>query len=253
MRDFLLFTLYAPLAALGEVAVGERRVSAARPARSAILGLLAAALGIERRDEAAHAALQEGYGVAVRVETEGALLQDYHTAQVPPAKKGRRWPTRRAELAEPRLETILSLREYRADARHTVAFWTADDPPQPLAVLAEALRRPRFTLYFGRKACPPGLPGTPRIVAAETLVEAFATFDRDMPEAERALRARLELSPTNGPLYADVDAGAWLGQDHLVRRIERRRDAVVSRPRWQFGLRDELVALPARPPGNMPS
>ena len=125
MRDFLLFTLYAPLAALGEVAVGERRVSAARPARSAILGLLAAALGIERRDEAAHAALQEGYG----------------------------------ELAEPRLETILSLREYRADARHTVAIWTADDPPQPLAVLAEALRRPRITLYFGRKACPLGLPG----------------------------------------------------------------------------------------------
>ena len=247
MRDFLLFTLYAPLAALGEVAVGERRVSAARPARSAILGLLAAALGIERRDEAAHAALQEGYGVAVRVETEGALLQDYHTAQVPPAKKGRRWPTRRAELAEPRLETILSLREYRADARHTVAMWTAQDPPQPLAVLAEALRRPRFTLYLGRKACPLGLPPAPRIVAAATLADAFASFDAAMPASERALRQGLRLLPRAGDVEADASARDWLGDDLRLRRIERRRDAVVSRRRWQFGLRDTLVAGPEGP------
>ena len=201
MRDFLLFTLYAPLAALGEVAVGERRVSAARPARSAILGLLAAALGIERRDEAAHAALQEGYGVAVRVETEGALLQDYHTAQVPPAKKGRRWPTRRAELAEPRLETILSLREYRADARHTVALWTADDPPQPLAVLAEALRRPRFTLYLGRKACPLGLPAAPRIVAAADPGRGLRDLrSRHARGGAGVARASASSHRTNGPL-----------------------------------------------------
>jgi CRISPR system Cascade subunit CasD len=253
MREILLFTLYAPLAAMGEVAVGERRVGAARPARSAILGLLAAGLGIERRDEAGHAALDQGYGVAVRAETEGALLQDYHTVQVPPAKKGKRWPTRRAELAEPRLETILSLREYRADACHTVAVWTAHDPPHPLGALAEALRRPRFTLYLGRKACPLGLPSAPRIVAAETLAEAFATFDREMPEAERALRMHLALSPTSGPLHADVDASTWLGEDHTVRRIERRRDVVVSRRGWQFGLRDELVALPIRAPRDTPS
>jgi CRISPR system Cascade subunit CasD len=253
MREILLFTLYAPLAAMGEVAVGERRVGATRPARSAILGLLAAGLGIERRDEAGHAALDQGYGVAVRAETEGAMLQDYHTTQVPPARKGKRWPTRQAELAEPRLETILSLREYRADARHTVAVWTAHDPPHPLGALAEALRRPRFTLYLGRKACPLGLPSAPRIVAAETLAEAFAIFDRDMPEAERALRVHLALAPSSAPLHADADASTWLGEDHTVRRIERRRDAIVSRRRWQFGLRDELVALPARPPGDIPS
>jgi len=253
MRETLLFTLYAPLAALGEVAVGERRVGAARPARSAILGLLAAGLGIERRNEAAHAALEDGYGIAVRVEAEGALLQDYHTAQVPPARKGKRWSTRRAELAEPRLETILSLREYRTDVCYTVAVWAAGQPPYPLGALAEALRRPRFTVYFGRKACPLGLPAAPRIVAAETLADAFVIFDREMPEAERALRADLKLLPETGTLYADADVRDWLGQDHEVRRIERRRDAIVSRRRWQFGLRNELVAPPARAPRDTPS
>jgi hypothetical protein len=42
---------------------------------------------------------------------------------------------------------------------------------------------------LGRKACPLGLPSARRIVAAETLAETFATFDRDMPESERVLRA----------------------------------------------------------------
>ena len=51
---YLLLTLYAPLGACGEIAVGERRMSWARPGRSAILGLVAAACGVERADEAAH-------------------------------------------------------------------------------------------------------------------------------------------------------------------------------------------------------
>ena len=242
MRDLLLFTIYAPIAAMGEVAIGERRISAAAPARSALLGLIAAALGIERRDEAAHLALDRGYGLAVRVEKEGALLQDYHTAQVPPARRGKRWPTRRAELAEPALETILSLREYRADARHTVAVWSERDPPHSLAAIAEALRRPRFTLYFGRKACPLGLPLAPRIVTAATLTDAFVRFDEAIPELERDLRQRLALRPCGDEIHADAAARAWLGHGLRLRRIRARRDAIVSRRRWQFGMRDELVA-----------
>ena len=54
LMRFLLFTLYAPMGSFGEIAVGERRMSWARPGRSAVLGLVAAAQGIERTDEAAH-------------------------------------------------------------------------------------------------------------------------------------------------------------------------------------------------------
>jgi CRISPR system Cascade subunit CasD len=248
MRSFLLFTLYAPLAALGEVAIGERRVGAARPTRSALLGLVAAALGIERRNEGAHAALDRGYGLAVRVESAGPLLQDYHTAQVPPVRRGRRWPTRRAELAEPRLETILSLREYRTDVRHTVALWEDRDPPEPLAAIQAALQQPRFTLYFGRKACPLGLPPAPRLVTATSLADAFAGFDATMSERERALRSSLRLLPRAGEIEADVSARDWLGDGLRLVRIERRRDAILSRRRWQFGLREALVAAPKEPP-----
>lgn len=250
MPAFLLFTLYAPLAAMGDVAVGEQRASLPRPARSAILGLVAAALGIERRDEAAHAALERGYGLAVRVEHQGGLLQDYHTAQVPPARRGTSWSTRREELAEPALETILSLREYRTDAHHTVALWARGDAPRPLAELGAALQRPRFTLYFGRKACPLGLPPAPRLVEASTLVGAFLEFERALSGAERELRERLDLLPTAGTIHADAEARGWLGDGLSLRRIERRRDVVVSRRGWQFGVRDELVALPAGGDGS---
>src|SRR5215213_3306304 len=77
MPEFLTFTLTAPLAAMGEIAVGERRSSWDRPGRSAVLGLVAACLGIGREDEAAHEALETGYGLALRVQKSGSLLPDY--------------------------------------------------------------------------------------------------------------------------------------------------------------------------------
>ena len=72
MTEFLLLTLYAPLASWGDIAVGEVRGSWDRPSRSAVLGLVAAALGVDRADQAAHDALDVGYGVAVRQDAAGA-------------------------------------------------------------------------------------------------------------------------------------------------------------------------------------
>ncbi len=44
MDNYLVFQLYAPLAAWGGQAVGQERPSDDHPSRSALLGLLAAAL-----------------------------------------------------------------------------------------------------------------------------------------------------------------------------------------------------------------
>ncbi|WGF90209.1 type I-E CRISPR-associated protein Cas5/CasD [Marinivivus vitaminiproducens] len=242
MRELVLFTLFAPLGSMGGLAVGERRTGMTRPARSAVLGLVAAALGIDRHDEESHAALDHGYGVAQRVVHTGRLVQDYHTVQTPAANRGRTWPTRRAELAEPTLETLLSLREYRAEPHVTAALWARPNAPHALPNLVSALLRPRFTLSFGRKACPLGLPPNPRTMTGETLVAAFDQFDADMPMAERTLRKELGFTTPSGMLIAaDRDAESWLGRP--ISRIERRRDRVVSRKRWQFDLRDELIIL----------
>ena len=128
---FLVFTLYAPMGSFGEIAVGERRMSWARPGRSAILGLVAAALGIERglmmrRTER----LEAGLYYAVRTDAPGQPLIDWHTAQTPKARKGRSFATRREELESDDLNTVLSTREWRTDTCFTVVLW-----PRPESTL----------------------------------------------------------------------------------------------------------------------
>ena len=79
--------------------VGESRGSWDRPSRSAILGLLGAALGITREDQAGHDALDAGYGIAIRLDSAGTTLSDYHTAQTVAASAMRKArPRTRAQL-----------------------------------------------------------------------------------------------------------------------------------------------------------
>ena len=132
MPEFLTFALAAPLAAMGDIAVGERRGGWDRPGRSAVLGLVAACLGLTREDEAAHAALESGYGLALCRQRLGPLLADYHTAQVPPRQRGRRFATRAEELAAQDFETILSRRDYRTDFLVLGALWQRSGARWPL-------------------------------------------------------------------------------------------------------------------------
>ncbi|BBK36763.1 hypothetical protein STAQ_18410 [Allostella sp. ATCC 35155] len=249
MPAFVVFTLYAPLGAFGDVAVGERRAAFDRPSRSGVLGLVAAALGIERGDEAGHAALDAAYALAVRVDRAGTLLQDYHTVQAPPARAGRRWATRAEALAEPGLGTLLSLRDYRQDALATVVLMVRGEAapagaPEPDRIAA-ALVRPHFTPYAGRKACPLGLPPRPMAITAAGLVAALARYDAEATEPERQLRRLLRPRPPAGQsatIHADRDfqaAGCIDGLEPL--RIERSRDQPGSRSRRQFRPREALV------------
>src|SRR3972149_314155 len=141
--EFLIFQLQALLSSWGDTAVGEYRGSYEHPGESALIGLLGAAIGIRREDEAGHAALKQGYGFAVGVQSAGKLLRDYHTAQVPGrvALKGRPHATRRDELAVPKgdLNTILSPRDYRQDAASLIAIQPRGDAPYALEVLADKL------------------------------------------------------------------------------------------------------------------
>ncbi len=238
---YLLFTLYAPMGSCGEIAVGGRRMSWARPGRSAILGLAAAAQGIERSDEKAHRDLEEGLYYAVRTDAPGSPFMDYQTAQAPKAKKSQRFATRRQEVECGILNTVLSMREWRSDVCFTIALWPRRAEAVDLAGLAESLRRPHFTLYLGRKSAPLGLPLRPDIIEADTFMDAFKA--RRLNDIEKDL-IFLDADATAQPEYAfDHDAP---GAPDSV-RIERRRDSIMSRTRWQFSDRSEAVFVPGSP------
>jgi CRISPR system Cascade subunit CasD len=243
---FLAFTLAAPLASFGAIAVGERRPSWDRPAKSAVLGLIAGALGLARDDVNAHCALAEDLLYAVRVEDLDARaprrpFTDYHTAQTTSSKRGRRFATRREELSAEKVETILTQREYRTDCGFTILIWSEKASVRfTLDDIAKALRAPKFTPYLGRKSCPLMLPMAPFIVEALEPFEAFRAYDREESESVRKFRqgARVDVKPRRIAVDAVAARLADAGWDM---RIEKRRDAVIHRGRWQFGLREEAV------------
>lgn len=179
MSDYLVFQLYAPLVAWGTQAVGQERPGEDHPSRSALLGLLAAGLGIDRQDEARHQSLSETCRFGIKQFAPGLTLRDFHTTQVPPAsKKAHHRQTRRDELREDKLGTILSFRSYQQDALSLVAVQLTGDA-WTLEPLQQALQQPRFHLYFGRKSCVPALPLQPQIIEADTLKAALDDYGPD--------------------------------------------------------------------------
>ncbi len=250
MPSFLCFRLHGPLASWGDIAVGERRPSAPHPSRSAVLGMLAAALGVRRDDADRWGLLDAGVHFASRTDAPGQLLVDFHTAQGPgekllraderEAKKRKvswhRPATRKAELAFPRaeLDTLLSSRQYRLDALWTVALWANEvggTLPWSLDGMRDALRRPTFAPYLGRKSCPLDLPLEPQLVDALDPVAAMAA-------------ARFGTDELLAPILAAGQGRAtvqWEGTwpDLSPEQTVRRRDRVLSRTRWQFTEREE--------------
>lgn len=249
MRDYLVFTLAAPLASFGGIAVGERRPSSNRPTKSQVVGLLASALGIPRADEDKQRALAASLGFAVRVIEAGLPATDYHTAQrAEDASIGRRTSahgplaTRRDELACDGLKTVLSMREYRTGVLATVVVWLRQAGPATLAEMRERLLAPTFVLFAGRKAFPLMLPCRPELCSVETVESALTAYDAGRDASLRDfessyLNHRLPRPESRPVLYADADAA--LASETQI--IESRRDEPETRAKWGFGLRTERV------------
>lgn len=249
MADYLLLRLYGPLASWGEIAVGESRHSAVHPSRSALLGLLGAALGVQRGDDAGQQALVRGYRFGIKLECVGSPLRDYQTIQVGVLPRKFLFRSRRQELAADKVETILSFREYRCDSLALVAVEALPDAPADLDVLATALRYPHFSLYLGRKSCPLALPLMPQRISASSLRELLdgaklpsllGLLDHRQPEQawpNRQDRQAFRLGPVRYYWEDGMEAGMAPSFDIW------RRDEPLSRSRWQYAARREWVAV----------
>lgn len=265
--DYLLFRLYGPLASWGEIAVGESRHSAVYPGKSALLGLLAAALGIRRDEEDRQAALAAGYRFAVKVLSSGHPLRDYHTTQAPDTVGKFVYRTRRDELTagKSRLGTILSSREYRCDALSLVAVAAKDSAPYSLGEIKDALLKPRFQLYLGRKSCPLAAPLNPLVQPAKGFGEALDNYPFGALFISDYLRRKAEQGNLNSSRLADApilsglsredaytfDYGHpparyyWEGEAHDLspQQTLTRHDQPLSRKRWQFTQRTEYLHI----------
>lgn len=221
MRDYLVLTLTATLGAMGEFAGHERRGTLDWPGRSAILGLVGAALGLRR--EADFSAI-DGLGTAVAIFDAGAPLRDYHTVQTVPAAASKGAQSRpeamRRAAAARKLNTVLTSRDYRMGSLYGIALWSG-----PLVQILEALEEPAFTLYLGRKSCPLAAPLAPRIVTSAGPVDALGAMVLP-PWRAGAVARRIAADP--GSIDADM--------------TELRQDVPRDRQAWHFGPRDVALA-----------
>lgn len=141
----LAVRLAGPLQSWGVESKFTRRRTQTEPSKSGVLGLLAAASGLRRTDPLEH--LLE-LRLGVRVDQAGQLVKDFQT-------EIRREVGRSGEVIAKSMP--LSHRYYIGDA----AFLVLLEGPQPLLEgLDEAVRRPAFPLFLGRRSCPPAGPVT---------------------------------------------------------------------------------------------
>jgi len=262
MTSFLTFRLHGFMAAWGGVAVGEIRESDFVPSRSALLGLLGAALGIRRDQQKDLDALSRSVAFAVRVDRAGEMIEDWHTVQSASDKALRAAPrtprTRKDEIeASNNVRTgdrmgenpMLSHRSYRMDPAYSVAVHLEPGATCALEALARALREPVFTLALGRKSCPLSWPMGPMIVDAPDLVGALHAYDEaqiTLFEAEPTFQRIADLAlgirngaPKSGNRLLVWEEGMPLPSGLKADLKVRRWDEPGNRARWQFSQRSE--------------
>ena len=231
MMHYLMMTIYAPLAAHGESGTGTVRSTWTRPGRSAALGLVASALGIDMADHEAHEALSAGLGFAVRTDATGSALSDYHTVTVGKGAAAKRAQTRRDELAGSTHPAVITHRHYRCDGLYTVALWARSGARWSLDEIASALKAPQWFLYAGRRSCPLALPLDPQIIESDDLMKAFAQRPAIHADLAEQLPIRLD---AHREIACDADAAG------LVPTQQTRRRDLYARPRI-FQERTELI------------
>ena len=149
----LALYLDAPLQSWGYQSKFDRRTTLSYPTRSGIMGMLCAALGYERDDMVSLASLAR-LRMQVLVFQQQSRMTDFHTVGGGWDKKVHPRNVVRKADGKPG-STVVTHREYLESARFGVVL--SGDREQ-LAIIADALKNPRWGIWLGRKACVPASP-----------------------------------------------------------------------------------------------
>ncbi|QDU60458.1 CRISPR system Cascade subunit CasD [Planctomycetes bacterium Pan216] len=226
----LLLRLVAPMQSWGTQSRFSHRDTGLEPSKSGIVGVLCAALGRSRDEPLADLG---SLGMGIRVNREGRIERDFHTAGGGKLN-GRDYGVAKVNGARP--ETVISHRDYLADADFLVALSGEDEL---IGRLHEAVKRPVFPLYLGRKAFVPSLP----------------VFDPDGPrdgnDVESVLRAEPWRRPKRNPperLRLVLEAN-----DRLEGEVRRDHPNTFVSDRRSFALRYVRTAWIDNPSETLPA
>lgn len=186
MADYLIMKLQGSMQSWGSHTYEDYRPSHIFPTRSAIIGLLGACIGIEREDIVKRSALNNSLTkLTVRADPripenskmplKMHKITDFHTVQ----------NARKVDAAH-RKDAIVSRREYLCDSEFSLAMVFEEQLGYSLENIKQAIQKPYYTPFLGRKSCPLQRP----------LYEVVIT-------AENAQSALMDISPKLGTLYSE--------------------------------------------------
>jgi len=184
------------------------------PTKSAVIGMLAAALGRPRTDDISDL-LDIRFGV--RIDQPGKRIRDFHTTKTDDGK-----------------QAFVSNRRYLSDAVFLVGV---QDDLGRLREYKHALLHPRFPLFLGRRSCPPVQPLVLGIREDSDLLEALQNEPWvASPFHQRRLRNQ---SVVSLEIVMDTDFGDGLSYTQqdlpLTFNQENRRYASRSVVSWLAG------------------
>jgi CRISPR system Cascade subunit CasD len=178
MTATLLIPLVGPLQSWGLDSRFDQRQTAAEPSKSGVIGMCCAALGRDRSEPIDDlAALEFG----VRVDRQGRLSRDFHTAR----------DVIGAGVNDQR--TVVSNRWYLVDAAFLAGLHGSE---ALLRAIHAALQKPHWPTHLGRRSCPPTYPPGSGQVLPLPLEEALRQSPLLVP---RAASYRLVLEDPLGP------------------------------------------------------
>lgn len=137
----LLLRLIGPMQSWGTTSRFDQRDTGNEPSKSGVIGLLAAALGIDRENWIDLEPLTK-LPMGVRHDRPGISKRDYQTAQNIISADGKK-----------RHPTAVTTRDYLADAAFLIGFESADQ--DLLTRIHTALKNPVWPLSLGRKSYVP--------------------------------------------------------------------------------------------------
>jgi CRISPR system Cascade subunit CasD len=215
----LLVRLEGPLQSWGTQGRFGIRDTDREPSKSGVLGLLGAALGMARDDDAQLATLRQ-LSFAVRVDREGTILRDYHTVGGGTFRGQPHGVASEGKAGS----TALTQRYYLQDASFLVGL--GSDDGEFLTRIGAALDAPRWPLSLGRRSCALSarpfvgiVDGAPR-EALERFVPLVPRESGRKEELPAEVRLVFETDAIQGaPRQDEPESFALYGRRHLVRYV----------------------------------
>ncbi len=204
----LLLRLSAPLQAWGSNSKFNIRTTEREPTKSGVIGMIAAALGIQRNNDEGKLKPLAKLKFGMRVEREGKLLKDFHMVHEPKTGK-----------SEP--QSHVTTRYYLSDAVFLAGF--ESDDVQLLEKIKNAVLNPVYPMYLGRRSCPVTLPVFLKI-SEKNLVDSLKEEQSHVDDKCSSKRIVYE-TDTDGAVVRDVPI--TYSQLHRQHGFRKKREEII--------------------------